>query len=190
MARKCTVDGCRQFVFGTCKKSRKGFCRAHQYLREDFDNRSIAQKALDKIKNEDNSDESLKNLEEYLVAIHSLWIRLREANAYGITSCFVCHKPIHYKEAHNSHYIDRAHRATRYSDENCHVSCPPCNLLHNDNKEPYTQAMEQWKKGITEYLKEISREVYNYTRDDIKQLLSEYQHKLQLVQSKLVSVAK
>lgn len=48
--RFCEAPNCHHPVFGTCKKSRKGYCKSHQSLREDFDRRSITQKAIDKHK--------------------------------------------------------------------------------------------------------------------------------------------
>lgn len=46
--RFCEAPNCNQPVFGTCKQSRKGYCKSHQSLREDFDRRSITQRAIDK----------------------------------------------------------------------------------------------------------------------------------------------
>lgn len=48
--RLCEAPNCSYPVFGTCKKTRKGYCKSHQTLREDFDRRSIVQKAMDKAK--------------------------------------------------------------------------------------------------------------------------------------------
>lgn len=41
---------CNSPVFGTDKKTRIGYCKAHQYMRTDLDKRSIIAKALDKAK--------------------------------------------------------------------------------------------------------------------------------------------
>lgn len=48
--RLCEVNNCSQPVFGTCKISRKGYCKFHQALRLDHDKRSILQRGLDKAK--------------------------------------------------------------------------------------------------------------------------------------------
>ncbi len=179
---------CNQPSFGKDRNTNTPFCKSHQYMRTDLDKRSIAEKGLEKARKRKDivEDESLKNLEEDLVAVHSLFIRLREADRNGNTECFVCHRPLHYKEAHNSHFINRTHRATRYSDDNCHVSCPSCNNLHNKNKEPYIAALEQWKKGIVAFLEEVSKEVVNFTRDDIRQMLFDYRKRVELIQRKLI----
>lgn len=46
--RFCEADNCQSPVWGTCKKSRKGYCKRHQSLREDFDPATILQKAIKK----------------------------------------------------------------------------------------------------------------------------------------------
>ena len=46
--RFCEADNCNQPVWGTCKISRKGYCKRHQTLREDFDPATILQKAIKK----------------------------------------------------------------------------------------------------------------------------------------------
>lgn len=54
--RVCEASDCVNFVFGTCKISRKGYCKRHQSLREDFDRRSLTAKAISKInKNKTNA---------------------------------------------------------------------------------------------------------------------------------------
>lgn len=50
--RFCEAPNCSYPVFSTCKISRKGYCRNHQYMKEFFDRRSIVQKAMDKAKKE------------------------------------------------------------------------------------------------------------------------------------------
>lgn len=48
--RFCEHSGCSQPVFGTCKQSRKGYCRSHQTDRLDFNRKSITQRAIEKHK--------------------------------------------------------------------------------------------------------------------------------------------
>lgn len=61
--RICSKEGCSSVVFGTDKKTRKGFCKNHQYLRTDTDKRSILQKAISKnaTKNETSKVRGLIN---------------------------------------------------------------------------------------------------------------------------------
>ncbi len=46
--RVCEYDNCGVLVFGTDKKTGKGYCKRHQYLRTDTDKRSMAVKAQEK----------------------------------------------------------------------------------------------------------------------------------------------
>lgn len=50
--RFCEAPNCNNPVFSTCKISRKGYCRNHQYMKESFDRRSIVQRGIDKHKEE------------------------------------------------------------------------------------------------------------------------------------------
>lgn len=161
------------FSKGRCK-----FCAMKSY-------KSTERLSKEKHKRNFNSV-SIKKLEKDLVIIHSLYVRLKNANKYGILNCFVCNKPIHYTKAHNSHYIDRLHRATRYLDENCHESCPSCNAIHNENKEPYKQALERWRKGTVEFLEKLKHKTYKFTRNELEQLIIEYKNKVEIYKSKLV----
>ena len=182
---------CNQSVFRTDRNTKNGYCRNHYFqYSTDIDKRSIAEKGLERaLKSRQNvvEDESYKNIDDDLVYFHSLYIRMREADAKGMTNCFVCQKRLHFKDAHNSHYIDRIHKATRFLDKNCHVSCPSCNYLHNTNKTPYKTALEKEKQGITDFLEEQKLQVYKPTISDLKELLVEKKFKLKMVESKLKS---
>lgn len=46
--RFCEHNGCNQPVFGTCKQSRKGYCKSHQTDRLDFNRKSITQRAIER----------------------------------------------------------------------------------------------------------------------------------------------
>lgn len=48
--RFCEYNNCRQPVFGSDKKTRKGYCKSHQWVRTDIDKRSIIHKAMGKEK--------------------------------------------------------------------------------------------------------------------------------------------
>ncbi|RUA15245.1 MAG: recombinase, partial [Flavobacteriia bacterium] len=70
----------------------------------------------------------------------SLFIRLREANEYGMVQCFTCGKVAHYKDGmQNGHFQSRKHMSTRFDEENCQVQCIKCNMFSQG---------EQFKFGI------------------------------------------
>lgn len=46
--RFCESPNCNDPVWGTCKITRKGYCKRHQSLRKDFNRKSIIQRAIEK----------------------------------------------------------------------------------------------------------------------------------------------
>ena len=59
----------------------------------------------------------------------SIYIRLREANEYGMCQCFTCGVVRHYKDGmQNGHFQSRKHLSTRFDEENCQVQCVKCNV--------------------------------------------------------------
>jgi hypothetical protein len=53
------------------------------------------------------------------------------------------------------------------------------------NIEEYTKRLNEEQPGLPEQLREESREIYKYSREELKQLLIDYRAKLKLVESKL-----
>jgi len=130
-------------------------------------------------------DESLQNLIADLDLVFSRYIRNLYADKKGMVQCFTCPKILPISEIQNGHYIHREDLGTRFLPDNCRPQCPECNARHNDDKEPFRQRLEAEKKGITDYLQELSREVCKPTRDELKQLLIEYRYKLKLLKQSI-----
>lgn len=147
----CQAPNCSMPVFG------KGYCKAHQYLREDFDRRSITQKAMDKNKLKKDFGK-LKNLPENKEAVDnqqsksallkladnlfSKFIKNRDADKDGVIICPGCNVPynindeINFDEVKNRgekivqclHFIERDVYAVRFDEDNAAAGCMYCNL--------------------------------------------------------------
>jgi hypothetical protein len=194
--RFCEASNCGQPVFGTCKKSGKGYCKSHQTMREDFDGRSIVQKAMAKqsLKGkvrglhqvQDKGQSSLASLIHDLDTVFSQYIRIKDADKNGMVKCFCCPLVLHWTLAENSHYIKRGHQAVRFSTSNCKPSCKKCNSNHNDNIEPYRSLLiKEHGIGEVEWLEEQSAVVYKPTQDELKEQLIDIREKLRIVKLKL-----
>ena len=147
---------------------------------------SSTSKRIEKYEELNNDElESINNLTEDLDAVFSSYIRLKYSDNKGIAECYTCGIKLPYKQIQNGHYIHRIDKATRFLPENCRPQCPKCNNYHNDHPEIYRNKLEQEQAGITDWLAEIARQVYKPTRIELKELLSEYRHKLELVKRKL-----
>ena len=183
MAKFCF---CNQPVFG------KGFCRSHQYMRPDFDNRSIAQKAMDKHRLNSKvkalmpkGEDSVSALKADLDRITSLYTRYRDTQPDGFIYCFCCGKRLVFKSAQCMHFIPRACLSTRWLPENTKSGCFECNVEKEGNLKVYAEKLEEENKGIVEFLEEQSKLVTNVSVSDLKELLIEMQFKLKLVENKL-----
>ena len=73
----------------------------------------------------------------------SLYIRTRDAQAFQGRAfrCISCGqiKPI--EQADNSHYLNRANMATRFSEINCWAGCRWCNRFREGNLQGYRQTL-------------------------------------------------
>lgn len=70
-------------------------------------------------------------LKKDLDKVFSQFIRQREADKQGMTSCYTCGLRRHWKELQNGHFVPRQYLATRYDEVNCQPQCYACNMLYN-----------------------------------------------------------
>jgi len=57
----------------------------------------------------------------------SIWVRLNGTDDDGICRCFTCGHPNEPKYLQCGHYVERQHKATRFSDKNTRPQCGGCN---------------------------------------------------------------
>ena len=130
-----------------------------------------------------NERQSLINDLDY---VFSRYIRIRESDARGICACYTCGKRDHWTKLQNGHYIKRAETLLRWDSRNARPQCVECNCNKNGNIEVYTETLNIEHPGLPDQLKEESREVNKFGRDELKQLLIDYRAKLKIVQQKLL----
>jgi hypothetical protein len=130
-------------------------------------------------------DDSLGNLIEDLDLVFSRYIRLKYSDSNGYCECFTCGKRELYTQLQCGHYIPRANLMTRFLEQNCRPQCKNCNEYKSGNLEEYSIRLENEQGGILDWLVEQARQIYKPTRDEIKQLLSQYRNKLIIVSKKL-----
>ncbi len=81
------------------------------------------------IKRESNEKKAMLLADIYF----SRYIRLAYSNYLGKCTCYTCGIIKDIKEVDNGHYMKRAHKSTRYHEDNCRPQCKTCNgnTLHN-----------------------------------------------------------
>lgn len=194
--RFCSASNCSQPVFGTDKISKKGYCRSHQTLREDYDRRTILQRAMDKQKKIEGKVRSLPHISEEelsrnqlisdLDQVVSLYVRKRSADKNGFVVCITCGVRKQWNKMQCSHYIGRSNFSLRFNTTyNCNPACKHCNEVLHGNLPAYKDYLEKLYPGITEQLEEQSREVCKIGIDELKQMLIDYRAKLRIFESKL-----
>ena len=167
--------GCFDFNFS------RGRCKMHSTI-EDTAKRIEAYEATDRTIDE---EDSRKSLIEDLDAITSLYVRIRDSDINGIVSCCTCGTKAHYKEVDAGHFIPRIHLTTRWDANNIFGQCKKSNQLNYGEQEKFEIFLENRKKGMVEYLRSISKQIWKPTISELKELLSEMKYKLSIAKTKL-----
>lgn len=78
-----------------------------------------------------------RKLVKKLDKIFSEFIRKREADENGITSCVTCGRRDHWKNMDAGHFIGRQHMGTRWDERNVHPQCKRCNGFEGGQQYHY-----------------------------------------------------
>jgi hypothetical protein len=116
--------------------------------------------------------------------VFSKYIRIREADSNGIVVCYTCDKKDHWKKLQCSHYISRKSMGLRWDIRNARPACVTCNEFLQGNIEEYTKRLELECPGITNQLKEESRDIAKFSKEDLKHMVINFREKLKLAQSR------
>ena len=141
-------------------------------------------RAENKVKVREDVIDDRQSLIHDLDFTFSRYIRIREANTNGIAECYTCGNSDHWTKLQCGHYIKRADTLLRWDSRNARTQCVECNCNKHGNIDEYTKRLDEEHPGLPEQLKEESREVNKYGREELKQLLIDYRAKLKLVQTK------
>lgn len=153
----------------------KGLCQTH--YREEGNKKMMA-RAQSKERGE---LEPIKILTDDLDILFSQQVRLTYVDEYGMVACFTCDTIKHWKQMQNGHFISRAKMSTRYHLKNCRPQCKNCNE-HNDGEEKvFAERLEAEEPGIVELLRELSREVQDYGREELKLMIGDTTRRVKLL---------
>ena len=134
---------------------------------------------------EDGTLDSTKELIIDLDRVTSRYIRLRDMEKDGKITCYICERRIKWEKAQAMHYINRQHLGTRFLLSNLKSGCFDCNVTKRGNLIEYAKKLESETPDIVEWLIEQSHTVSSPTRNELKELLCDFQNKLRMVESKL-----
>lgn len=173
ITKKRNLDcGCYDFAFS------KNKCKMHASA-DSF------QKRLEKENEKVIQEEDLSGLIEDADTIFSRFIRLKYANENGIVKCYTCNILLHWTMIQNGHFIKRAHLYLRWSEANCKPQCPSCNEMKHGNIVVYRERLEKEQPCLPESLQDQCKLVYKPTREEIRQIISEYTPKVAELKKRL-----
>ena len=119
---------------------------------------------------------TISKLKKELDKWFSLYIRLREANEYGMIQCFTCGIVRGYKDGmQNGHFQSRKHLATRFDEENCQVQCIKCNMFSQGEQFKFGIHLDsKYGEGKAEELEFLARTTLKISRVEYEEQISYY----------------
>ena len=119
---------------------------------------------------------TISKLKKELDKIFSVYIRLRDANEYGMVQCFTCGIVRGYKDGmQNGHFQSRKHLATRFDEENCQVQCIKCNMFSQGEQFKFGLNLDvKYGEGTAEELEFLARNTLKISRVEYEEKISYY----------------
>lgn len=122
---------------------------------------------------------------ETLDNIFSEYVRLRDADQYGMIRCISCGKRVHWKQADAGHYVGRANMNLRYDGNNVNAQCVICNRFRSGNLKKYKRGLIiKYGRFIIDYLENKKSEVRQFSDYEIELLSSYYRKQVRLIKDK------
>lgn len=129
--------------------------------------------------------DSVQELILDLDRVVSRYVRLAAMGLDHKCQCYTCSTKRKWQDMQCGHFIQRSHLGLRFELANLRVQCPNCNVGLHGNTEVFAKNLEREQKGIVEWLYQQSKEVSSPTRQELKELLINFQLKLKTVEIKL-----
>ena len=118
---------------------------------------------------------TISKLKKELDRWFSLYIRLRDANEYGMVQCFTSGRVYHYKSIHAGHFMSRKRLATRWCEWNVQPQSPADNLFGQGEQYKFSLNLDaKYGDGAAEELQIKSMQTLKMTRVDYEEKITYY----------------
>ena len=117
----------------------------------------------------------ISKLKKELDKWFSLYIRLRDANEFGMVQCFTSGRVYHYKKIHAGHFMSRKHLATRWCETNVQPQSAADNLFGQGEQFKFGINLDgKYGEGTAEELQYKSRTTLKISRVEYEEKISYY----------------
>ena len=126
------------------------------------------------------AEKRFKKMKKRLWKLFSLWVRMREADSFGMSPCISCGKKFHFKNMNAGHFIHGTWtKVTGFDSRNVWAQCVFCNLGLGGNQAKYADALREkiGQDGI-DALFELRHQIWKPTHQEIEGMVKEYEEKL------------
>ena len=118
---------------------------------------------------------TISKLKKELDKWFSLYIRLRDANEFGMVQCFTSNRVYHYKSMHAGHFMSRKRLSTRWCEWNVQPQSPADNLFGQGEQYKFGLNLDaKYGDGAAEELQIKSLKTLKMTRVDYEEKISYY----------------
>lgn len=106
----------------------------------------------------------------------SLWIRIKDADCFGIVKCYTCTTRKHYKSMEAGHYKPQGHyKGIKFEERNTHPQCNSCNQHKSGRLDVYAVKMiEDYGTGIFDELMLLNRVASRKLGSDFREMADKY----------------
>lgn len=118
--------------------------------------------------------ESVSKLKKKADALFSHYVRLRDADRYGVGECITCGVRKPWQELQAGHFIKRSVSLLRYDDENVNSQCYQCNVLKYGEQYRYAKELDlKYGDGTADRLHAQRNTTHKFTIVELKGLIEE-----------------
>ena len=115
-----------------------------------------------------------------LDVVFSQYIRVKDADRYGMVKCVTCGKVGHWKTGgmQCGHFMSRKHYSTRWDERNVAVQCVGCNIYKSGNVYLFSKYLGE---NLSEELYQKSLVITKFTSDELQEKIEYYSNKLKKI---------
>ena len=115
-------------------------------------------------------------LEKKLDKEFSFYVRRKDCDDGGTTSCVTCGELYFWRELDCGHYIKRQHRSTRWDERNCKPQCRRDNHFMGGRQDDFARAIiKEYGIETHEELMQLKYQTKKHSRIEIEEMIEKYQ---------------